>query len=178
MFTGSVVWRGLVYSALMAFGKLLCGLWLLRVPSLVGQLQVLVRIVKGWIDSREKSTEPPRAGRASNAATIRSVETPKPLSIYPGLILGSAMVSRGEIGYLISSLAETHGVLREEAESSGSDEPSELFLIITWAITLCTVAGPVTMGYLVDRVRKLEKKSTGQDQQGRRSNVLGTWGVS
>lgn len=176
MFTGSIVWRGIVYSVLMTFGKLLCGLWLLRMPNPVEKLRVLVRIVRGWIEARDKSEA--TSGRTANSSAVstHSVPPAKPLSLYPGLILGCAMVARGEIGYLISSLAEGHGVLR--GGSGSSSEPSELFLIITWAITLCTVAGPVTMGYLVDRVRKLEKKSARSNQQGERTNVLGVWGVS
>ena len=33
MFTGRLLWRGLVYSVLMAISKLVCCLWLLRVKS-------------------------------------------------------------------------------------------------------------------------------------------------
>lgn len=173
MFTGSIIWRGLVYSILMALGKLICGLWLLRLPNPVEKLQVLVRIVRGKIENPRKPAAP--AGRS--LAPARSAEPSKPLSVYPGLILGSAMVARGEIGYLISSLAEADGVF-QQSEVSSSGEPSELFLITTWAITLCTIVGPVTMGYLVERVRKLEKTASGANLQGQRANVLGVWGVS
>lgn len=177
MFAGSIVWRGIVYSVLMAIGKLLCGLWLLRVPNPVEKLQVLVRIARGKLETGEKPTSATRASNAS-PTSARSSDPPKPISLYPGMILGSAMVARGEIGYLISSLAEGHGVFQQGSEGSKSGEPSDLFLIITWAITICTIAGPVTMGYLVDRVRKLEKAASGPNPQTGRANVLGVWGVS
>ncbi|KAK1852903.1 sodium/hydrogen exchanger family protein [Colletotrichum chrysophilum] len=98
-----------------------------------------------------------------------------PVSVYPACILAFAMVARGEIGFLISALAESTGIF---SGSSGSPaEPSELFLIVTWAISLCTIIGPVCVGLLVNRVKRLEMQSGGNTSQGRR-NVLGAWGVS
>jgi hypothetical protein len=171
MFTGPVIWRGLVYTALMTLGKLFCGLWLLRVPNPFTKLQWLAHLVRGRVSVMRK------AGPAQTNLTAKSKE--KPLSLYPSLILGSAMVSRGEIGYLISSLAESYGVFsRGASERTGTSEPSEIFLVVTWAITLCTIAGPVTMGCLVSRVRKLEAKASKDDAQDTRANVLGSWGIS
>lgn len=170
MFSGAIVWRGIVYAILMAIGKLVCGLWLVRVsmgPS-AAKLQRLVQMARRVV-LRE-------GNKAGNGGASTSVQTPEsPLSLYPGLILGSAMMSRGEIGYLISSLAESGGVFSGSGSSSGSgDGPSDMFLIATWAITLCTVAGPITMGLLVDRVRKLEEGKA----SGTRGTVLGQWGPS
>lgn len=175
MFKGSVVWRGVVYSILMTIGKLVCGLWLVRVPNPFGKLQYLARLIKGPVQGARK------AGADARTSAGRQLNAPKkPLAIYPGLILGCAMVSRGEIGYLISSLAEGHGVFSQGSSkrASASEEPSEIFLIVTWAITLCTIAGPVSMGFLVGRVRKLEAKLSEQTVQEDRANVLGSWGVS
>lgn len=115
---------------------------------------------------------------AAGTASSKDKKAESPMSLYPGLILGCAMVSRGEIGYLISSLAEGHGVFsNNSAKRAETGEPSEIFLIVTWAITLCTIAGPVSMGLLVDRVRKLETKATEGSAGGDRSSVLGSWGV-
>lgn len=175
MFTGSILWRGIVYAIFMTVGKLFCGLWLLRIPNPFEKLQYLARLVKGRVSGSRKA-------KSGNQASARGKsKTPtKPLSLYPGLILGSAMVSRGEIGYLISSLAETYGVFSQgtSKRATGSGDPSDIFLITTWAITLCTIAGPVTMGLLVDRVRKLENKAPGGSSQRTRADVLGPWGVS
>ncbi|KAF6806650.1 sodium/hydrogen exchanger family protein [Colletotrichum sojae] len=98
-----------------------------------------------------------------------------PVSVYPACILGFAMVARGEIGFLISALAESTGIF-----SGGSGSPaesSEMFLIVTWAIALCTIIGPICVGLLVNRVKRLELQSGKGTADGRR-NVLGAWGVS
>jgi hypothetical protein len=92
-----------------------------------------------------------------------------------------AMVARGEIGFLISSVAETKGVFRGQSDASvSSDEASEIFIIVTWAIILCTVAGPLLVGLLVRRIRALEAQSTiaAQAEGQEKRNVLGIWGVS
>ena len=95
----------------------------------------------------------------------------RPLSLYPAAILGSAMIARGEIGFLISAIAESSGVYG--ATTTG--QSSELFLVVTWAILLNTILGPVTVGVLVKRVRRLQElersKETGRD------DPLGQWGI-
>lgn len=77
------------------------------------------------------------------------------------------MVARGEIGFLISSLAESNGIF-----SSGGNE--QVFLIVTWAIVLCTLIGPVCVGLLVRRVKTLERERVGR---GDGRYVLGVWGL-
>ena len=81
------------------------------------------------------------------------------------------MVARGEIGFLISSVAESNGVFGA-AESGGS---SELFLIVTWAILICTLLGPVTVGLMVRRVKRLQEGE--RDKRSGREDPLGVWGV-
>jgi hypothetical protein len=89
-----------------------------------------------------------------------------------------AMVARGEIGFLISSVAESNGTFRNSSRSDSSSEgASEIFLIVTWAIMLCTILGPLCVGLLVRRVKKLEAKNATQIE-GHRKDVLGVWGVS
>ncbi|KAG6104650.1 hypothetical protein E4U14_005564 [Claviceps sp. LM454 group G7] len=87
--------------------------------------------------------------------------TPKPRSLYPASIIGCAMVARGEIGFLISSIAESNDIF---SSSSGRSSTSDLFLIVTWAIVLCTILGPLAVGLLVRRVRRLQNnvKKDGQ----------------
>jgi hypothetical protein len=96
-----------------------------------------------------------------------SKNTLKPLSLHPAAILGCAMVSRGEIGFLISSLADSNEIF----SSGGNDD---IFLIVTWAIVLCTVVGPVGVGLLVKRLKRLEMA---RDAGGGGRDVLGVWGV-
>ncbi|KAI1273940.1 Sodium/hydrogen exchanger family-domain-containing protein [Xylaria sp. FL0933] len=98
---------------------------------------------------------------------------PKPLSLYPAAVIGCAMVVRGEIGFLISSLAESQGVFRHADEDpSGA---SELFLIVTWAIFLCTILGPLCAGLLVRHIKRLEKAT--ESSRGGASSVLAAWVV-
>ncbi|KAI0192070.1 Sodium/hydrogen exchanger family-domain-containing protein [Xylaria flabelliformis] len=98
---------------------------------------------------------------------------PKPLSLYPAAVMGCAMVARGEIGFLISSMAESQGVFRRADEDAS--QASELFLIVTWAIFVCTILGPICTGLLVRRIKKLEKAS--EASRGGTRDVLGVWGV-
>ena len=42
----------------------------------------------------------------------------KPLSLYPASILGTAMVSRGEIGFLIASVAESRGIFAHHSSQA------------------------------------------------------------
>jgi Kef-type K+ transport system membrane component KefB len=76
------------------------------------------------------------------------------------VVLGTAMVSRGEIGLLwvlfSSSLGhiwdEAHGRIAQVAR--GTEDPLLLedeFLVIVWAIVLCTIVGPMSVGWAVKR---------------------------
>ena len=146
MFTGSIVWRGIVYSMLMMLAKLLCGAWLVRFSNHV-------------------------AAGAGPDAQRRGLRLPRPKSLYPASILGCAMVARGEIGFFISAVAENRGIF----SSAGGDGTSELFLIITWAIMLCTIVGPIAVGLLTRRVHKLQLME--RDCSEGREDPLGIWGI-
>ena len=209
MFSGPIVWRGVVYTILMAAGKLLCGVWLLSFASPIHALQLVVKKVSGasnnWkskklVPAAQCITGQPTSESSPNGETRQqpqqqeipvrlqetrpdvlvsknvSPEPEMPVSVYPACILGFAMVARGEIGFLISALAESTGIF---SGSSGSpNQPSELFLIVTWSISLCTIIGPVCVGLLVNRVRRLEMRSGKLVADGFQRNVLGSWGVS
>ncbi|KAH7020995.1 Sodium/hydrogen exchanger family-domain-containing protein [Microdochium trichocladiopsis] len=253
MFSGAIVWRGIIYTLLMLLGKLACGLWLVRLPrpshsaSRGATLSARWGSVKAFFSSRmnklvaavgvrEKrpmSTDPaapdpvrdrpaigpePTVGAttsttATTTTTAQSSQeeqsqsvtpqqqqqqpppvprtnpTPaKPTSLYPAGILSFAMVARGEIGFLISAVAESKGVFHSVATPSSSSsgnteslsgtyrlaasaqEPSDIFLIVTWAIVLCTIIGPLVVGILVKRVKRLEV------QRRRMSSLLGKEG--
>ncbi|CAK7212622.1 hypothetical protein SCUCBS95973_001526 [Sporothrix curviconia] len=211
MFSGPVVWRGVVYGVLMCIGKLVCGAWLLRLPA-VPRARLFwnkrtKRALDGQKENKGKQTEQveggsPRTGTNTGTegvttpceAVLVSGETkmdnsndnsdnndddnthphsphttpeaPAPFSLYPAAILGLAMVPRGEIGFLISSVAESNGVF-------GGESQSNVFLVVTWAIVLCTVFGPPAVGLLVRRVKRL---SSAQDATSTR-NPLGVWGL-
>lgn len=199
LFAGNVVWRGIVYAVLMIVGKLLCGTLLLRLGQPLSksrsQLGRLVKIIRKWrrlpsTDCSAQSTSATQATSANQATTSTrnssnapqmtqevqreagSQETNrKPLSLYPAAILGTAMVARGEIGFLISSIAESNGSF----EISVADQSSELFLVVTWAILICTIIGPLAVGLLVRRVRKLQEVE--RSRVNGRTDPLGDWGL-
>ena len=97
-------------------------------------------------------------------------------SLYPASIVGTAMMARGEIGFLIAALAQSRGIFAVQNEGSGirEDSGSTIYLVVVWAIALCTVIGPVSVGLLVRRVKRLQlqrrERSGGEDP-------LGIWGV-
>lgn len=72
-------------------------------------------------------------------------------SIPPAVFMGVAMVSRGEIGLLIAQLARTG--TESNGVSSESRSPGllgdEAFLVAIWAILLCTLVGPISVGLVV-----------------------------
>jgi hypothetical protein len=216
MFTGEIVWRGIVYTILMLFGKLATGVWLIRlniswpkihIPKSIRSLVTAPASCFGWMYGRTRKEENATSSEAeshelqgpkkdlSKDVTPRSVTgesatatnppssaistTPslapkinKPLSLYPAAMLGTAMTARGEIGFLIASLAETTGLFASSSKpSTGS---SEIYLVVTWAIVLCTIIGPPSVGTLVKRVRRLQN---GSESNLGVSGPLGIWGV-
>ncbi|KAK2813632.1 hypothetical protein FQN50_000028 [Emmonsiellopsis sp. PD_5] len=264
LFKGHIIWRGIVYTILMLMGKLLTGIWLVRLDfsssttAAFFPITPVKRLLRScspawhWCMRKPKEAEKqtPASGAAitrghdgvdvranSHAATADATiateerqpaapsspaiptsggvkegrtqqhqqhwdqhdpsnktsamtesplnsKWPRPRSLYPASILGMAMVARGEIGFLISSLAESSGIF---AGSGGGDDgqearaASDIYLVVTWAIMLCTVIGPVTVGMLVRWVKRLQEqhdKVRGHD--GGREGVddpLGIWGV-
>ncbi|KAH3976319.1 hypothetical protein HBI29_190570 [Parastagonospora nodorum] len=195
MFDASIVWRGIVYAVLMTFGKLVCGLWLVRftwtaepskgaAKSLLSKLR-LPSVPHLWGKSGQ-ATPSPREGAQTTATTTpeatsqnmsnrrSSPNPPKPFSLHPPLILALAMCARGEIGFLISGVAESKGVFSSSGKALNG--PSDMFLVVTWAIVLCTIVGPLGVGLSVRRVKKLQKRKNRQ-QEGTGRDVLGVWGV-
>ncbi|KAL1878915.1 hypothetical protein Plec18167_004210 [Paecilomyces lecythidis] len=196
MFRGAIVWRGIVYTVLMFIAKVLTGLWLVRLEFTVPQ----VRFPNNWKKlaqscclQRGKTSEKPTPGRQQpeksevstppsrppnnheSTPSKPSSRWPKPRSLYPASILGTAMVARGEIGFLVSSLAESKGIF-----STAGTESSDIYLIVTWAIMLCTMIGPLGVGMLVRRLKRLQKQQEAPDGGGRgrgSSDPLGVWGV-
>lgn len=150
MFHGPTFWRGLVYSVLMTLGKMVCGLWLVRF----------------YQASRRPKATPSPTGKSKSFP-----ELPRPKSLYPAAILGCAMVARGEIGFLISAVANSNGVFGPKTDS---EVDFDIFLVVTWAILLCTVIGPITLGCLAKRVRKVQQQD---GSNAGREDPLGVWGL-
>lgn len=199
MFRGAIVWRGIVYTIFMAFAKVVCGVWLIRlsfapIKTLIRRLTKASRFPPMphlWGKSRVQATSSqaattatperpaPEVGDvtstpASSTDRRSSPNAPKPFSVHPPLILALAMCARGEIGFLISGVAESKGIF--SPSGAVSSEPSDIFLVVTWAIVLCTISGPLGVGLSVRRVKKLQGRKNKQ-QEGAGRDVLGVWGV-
>lgn len=101
------------------------------------------------VDSREFHTVQPHLSQISNSQN----------SLYAAALLGLAMTTRGEIGFLIAAVAQSAGVI----------EPSDVYVVIIWGIALCTLLGPIGVGIFT---RKLERKGTADGQR----TILGKWG--
>ncbi|KIV87845.1 hypothetical protein PV11_03363 [Exophiala sideris] len=163
MFRGAIVWRGVIYATLMCIGKVCCGLWLIRF-------------------SPQKGT--PSTKNKDKTNSSRQKSWPRPKSLYPAAILGCAMVARGEIGFLISAVAATDGIFSTANSRDGKEDPtdgasstSDIYLIVTWAILLCTIIGPLTLGFLAKRAKRLQSERA-QSREGAAEDPLGIWGVS
>lgn len=161
MFTGTIIWRGLVYTILMFVGKMLTGLWLVRFSTPLSAVVTLLKPLErlGWhcwgsrkatipgtpdVTKEHISCQVPgfRPEQTSQSHSHNeAVRLQKPLSLYPATILGTAMVSRGEIGFLIASVAESKGIFA----SSQRNDSSEVFLVVVWAITLCELSSLVIL---------------------------------
>ncbi len=72
-------------------------------------------------------------------------------SIPPAVFMGVAMVSRGEIGLLIAQLARTGGHGEASESHTSGLLGDEAFLVAIWAILLCTLVGPISVGVVVRR---------------------------
>jgi Kef-type K+ transport system membrane component KefB len=141
MFQGSIVWKGIVYSTLMILGK--------GLVSIVIYFDYFIK----WFTTRKPS--PPRQTTTPNPGV-----DPQPTSKKPphaiALLVGFAMISRGEIGFLIASLSQSSGTLtlRQRNGSGTISSGEEIFLVIVWAVVICTIAGPIGVGIIVRRLRK------------------------
>lgn len=192
MFRAAIIWRGIVYTLLMAIGKFVCGLWLVRFSGTAPGKRKMSRFLARlkfpsvphfWTGggghaprTTQASSDTPRetSSNTSNDQMRSSPNPPKPFSLHPPLILALAMCARGEIGFLISGVAESKGIFSSPQDAS--TETSDIFLVVTWAIVLCTIIGPLGVGLSVRRVKKLQERKN-KEQQGSGRDVLGVWGV-
>ncbi|KAF3931457.1 hypothetical protein ABW19_dt0203608 [Dactylella cylindrospora] len=126
-------------------------------------------------DSSKTETKSEQPDKLNPDQEPSTAAAPKPpISLYPSFILGLAMVARGEIGFLIASIASANGTFTTNDPIAGQDN-DDIFLIVIWATVLCTALGPLGVGLLVKRVKSLEKKR--ENNEGSRSAVLGEWSV-
>jgi len=123
LWTGTAIWHGVVYTLLMLVGKVLVGVW---VP-----IWQFFAPVGGNDEEKTDST------KSSNKSLVSRL---KP-ALEPSLLLGCAMVARGEIGLLIVQIGYNNTSYVSEAG----------FLTAIWAILLNTIIGPIAVGLLVKK---------------------------
>ncbi|WVR05474.1 hypothetical protein IAU60_002490 [Kwoniella sp. DSM 27419] len=135
LWKGRVIWRGIIYALLMILGKVFCGAWLLVWPK--SEPSRSTTALKEVASTGELEAQ---AAAVASRHSTGSTDSGFP---WTGVVfLGSAMTARGEIGLLISQIAyHTPNPLLTEDE----------FLVVNWAIILCTVAGPLSVGFVVRR---------------------------
>jgi hypothetical protein len=162
MFAGAIVWKGFLYSLLMISAKLcvsfaiyfeyFMGIWRTIIPAFHyrhGKDTHLRDSENTVSDIQMQSIQVPQSQVQNESARQKP-----PHSI--ALLVGFAMVARGEIGFLIASLAQSSGTLtyhlRNGRDNASSGE--EIFLVITWAVVLCTITGPLGVGLIVRRLNQ------------------------
>ena len=135
LWTGEAIWKGIVYTLLMLFCKFVVGLWLpiwsaIQHDPKKAKESPRKESSKGNGQSLERTTSSPYP--PSRSAALRS-------SLSPALVLGMAMVARGEIGLLIVQIGY----------NNTSYVSSDGFITAIWAILLNTIIGPVCVGLLI-----------------------------
>ncbi|PYI03463.1 Sodium/hydrogen exchanger [Aspergillus sclerotiicarbonarius CBS 121057] len=130
LWTGKWLWRGIVYSLLMIFGKFIVGIWI----PLWAALPIKRLTTKQRKTRNEGSNDMAGGSRDANQQLVGSASR-----WLPALLLGSAMVARGEIGLLIIEI----GYNETPYVTEGG------FITGVWAILLNTIIGPVAVGLIV-----------------------------
>ncbi|OJJ08297.1 hypothetical protein ASPVEDRAFT_66342 [Aspergillus versicolor CBS 583.65] len=130
LWTGKRIWRGIVFTLLMVFAKFIVGICIPTWHALSAKSR------RRSPNHPAPSTDETARGETRNEKQSNSATTTVWLS---GLLLGSAMVARGEIGLLIIEIGYN--------ETSYVSEDG--FITGVWAILLNTIIGPVAVGVLV-----------------------------
>lgn len=143
MFKGPTVWKGITYAVLMVFAK--------------GAVSIVIYAEYFLVQQRKHkltttNTQPANVGMNTTAENNMGIND---LPHLPAMLIASAMVSRGEIGFLIASLSQSSGTLALQ-KSNGAPAASsseEIFMVVVWAVVICTLAGPITVGIIVRRLK-------------------------
>lgn len=115
---------------------------------------------KTTLPQSPKTESPETEEITPNPPPPRKISKSLHKNFYPALLLGLAMTTRGEIGFLIAAIAQTANV----------GGPTEVYLVVLWAILLCTLLGPIGVGVITRRIKKMAEIAGG------RAEILGGWG--
>jgi hypothetical protein len=165
MFAGSIVWKGISYAVLMAIAKgcvssvVYLEYWMSALPQLAFPFRRGKESRARPARNREMASTipmPPPSTPALSTGNEMTVKKP-PHSI--ALLIGFAMIARGEIGFLIASLSQSSGTLTYLRSNHFATQPADqdIFLVISWAVILNTITGPLGVGLIV---RQLKQQNT------------------
>lgn len=145
MFTGSIVWKGLAYTALMALAK--------------GSVSIVIyfhHFKNRYTHNKKQPTSTQQQADRGNNGHCRS-DVPHGAA----LLIGLAMIARGEVGFLIASLAQSSDTLIFRSHGGSENNPGneDLFVVLVWAITLCTIIGPLGVGIMTKRLGQRARES-------------------
>ncbi|KAJ9218081.1 hypothetical protein DTO166G4_472 [Paecilomyces variotii] len=146
LWTGKRIWRGIVFTLLMVFAKFIVGIWIpiwtsfsrrssKKTPSPIDGPDESGQETDGAITTTTTTTTTTTNNKENKAEEGNS----KRKMWTSGLLLGSAMVARGEIGLLIIEIGYN------ETQYVSEDG----FITGVWAIVLNTIIGPICVGLLV-----------------------------
>ena len=200
LFHGPVVWRGMVYTVLMVLGKCATSVWLFAFPVLnkfiskvktkIPQSNRNAQADKVPTQSPPRSAHPPSQIFPDSEMTSKSIisddfdtshnppiihrntilamnydnpHTAKTSQkyIYAVLLLSFAMTTRGEIGFLIAAVGQSIDILA----------PEDVYLVVIWAVILCTLLGSIGVGIVVFFIKKAAVRLRVGP-----SEILGVWG--
>lgn len=164
MFHGPLVWKGLVYSLFMFIAK---------------AAVCMAIYAKFWFMLVNQFWARITARRNGTQYLVPSMKRPNHLA---ASMISLAMVARGEIGFLIASLASSSGTLKTSTPNGKNEleNNQDVFLVIIWAISICTLIGPIGVGLAVRKLNQevaklLEDEPLRTAIEAQRI-VLGSWG--
>ncbi|KAF5874015.1 putative na+ h+ protein [Botrytis fragariae] len=178
MFSGSILWKGILYGCLMFLAKASVGV-------VVYFEFFATEWSHNWTDSKKITLPiveelPQQDGSPEEVPTnnIVNQKLKKGPPHLDAIIVGSTMIARGGFGFLVASEAQSSGTLGLSKtpirilNMQGLSHKitwrfrtlnvleDQIFLVIIWALVLCTIVGPVVSGIAVRR--KLVKEREGE----------------
>ncbi|KAJ5218508.1 uncharacterized protein N7498_000607 [Penicillium cinerascens] len=136
LWTGKRIWRGILFSLVMAVAKFVVGVWIPIFEFTGSRKSPTPGESSPAMSNHGKRNSTDETSDSSRAVEKKSGYGSASLA---GLLLGSAMVARGEIGLLIVEIGYNETPYVSE----------EGFITAVWAILLNTIVGPVTVGNIV-----------------------------
>ncbi|KAH8813274.1 Cation/H+ exchanger [Xylogone sp. PMI_703] len=140
MFRGQIVWKGIVYTAIMLLGK-----------GGVSAVIYFEYFRRRW--NAKKAKRRTASTRQQVQQDTGNEPRPKPPHA-AAILIGLAMIARGEIGFLIASLSQSSHTLSLQSREGPALKfnGEDVFLVIVWAITLCTIIGPLGVGIMIKQL--------------------------